>query len=148
MNFVCLSRYYNLEVRDRYFSRLKAAIEFNLEINEKKTVLVSHSMGSTVLLVRFIFPLVPINIVFELTHKSCLYTVVLQVGLLPSARLLIEVNMLTFHDLRRWVESPHYGRGGPDWVDKHVSDWVNIAGTLLGVPKAMAALVSGEMRGE
>ncbi|GAA5983717.1 hypothetical protein JCM5350_000681 [Sporobolomyces pararoseus] len=91
--------YYNLEVRDRYFSRLKAAIEFNLEINEKKTVLVSHSMGSTVLLWFF-----------------------------------------------KWVESPHYGKGGPDWVDKHVSDWVNIAGTLLGVPKAMAALVSGEMR--
>lgn len=44
-------RYYNLEVRDRYFSRLKSAIEFNLNVNEKKTVLVSHSMGSTVLLV-------------------------------------------------------------------------------------------------
>jgi len=43
--------YYNLEVRDRYFSRLKSVIEFNLQINEKKTVLISHSMGSTVLLV-------------------------------------------------------------------------------------------------
>ncbi|GAA6018214.1 hypothetical protein JCM11491_005636 [Sporobolomyces phaffii] len=91
--------YYNLEVRDRYFSRLKATIEFNLNVNEKKTVLVSHSMGSTVLLWFF-----------------------------------------------KWVESPQYGNGGPDWVDKHVSDWVNIAGTLLGVPKAMSALVSGEMR--
>ncbi|GAA5845245.1 hypothetical protein JCM3766R1_003369 [Sporobolomyces carnicolor] len=91
--------YYNLEVRDRYFSRLKSAIEFNLNVNEKKTVLVSHSMGSTVLLWFF-----------------------------------------------KWVESPHYGNGGPDWVDRHVSDWINIAGTLLGVPKAMAALVSGEMR--
>ncbi|GAA6061346.1 hypothetical protein JCM10212_004827 [Sporobolomyces blumeae] len=91
--------YYNLEVRDRYFSRLKAAIEFNLEINEKKTVLISHSMGSTVLLWFF-----------------------------------------------KWVESPNYGKGGPDWVNKHVSDWINIAGTMLGVPKSMSALVSGEMR--
>ncbi|GAA5934883.1 hypothetical protein JCM1841_002853 [Sporobolomyces salmonicolor] len=91
--------YYNLEVRDRYFSRLKAAIEFNLAINEKKTVLVSHSMGSSVILWFF-----------------------------------------------KWVESPHHGKGGSDWVDRHISDWVNIAGTLLGVPKAMSALLSGEMR--
>jgi hypothetical protein len=44
--------YYNLEVRDKYFSRLKAAVEFNLKVNGKKTVLVSHSMGGTVVLVR------------------------------------------------------------------------------------------------
>ncbi|GAA5888949.1 hypothetical protein JCM16303_004681, partial [Sporobolomyces ruberrimus] len=91
--------YYNLEVRDRYFSRLKSTIEFNLQVNEKKSVLISHSMGSTVLLW-----------------------------------------------FLKWVESPVGGNGGPDWVNKHVSDWVNIAGTLLGVPKAMSALVSGEMR--
>ncbi|GAA5859636.1 hypothetical protein JCM8547_006173 [Rhodosporidiobolus lusitaniae] len=91
--------YINLEVRDRYFSRLKAAIEFNLKVNGKKTVLVSHSMGSTVVL-WFI----------------------------------------------KWVESPSFGAGGPDWVDTHIASWVNVAGTLLGVPKAMAALLSGEMR--
>jgi len=39
-------------VRDHYFSRLKIAIEFNLNVNERKTVLVSHSMGSSLLLVR------------------------------------------------------------------------------------------------
>ncbi|KAJ8296972.1 Phospholipid:diacylglycerol acyltransferase [Rhodotorula toruloides] len=91
--------FYNLEVRDRYFSRLKASIEFNLAISGQKTVLVSHSMGSSVLLWFF-----------------------------------------------KWVESPKYGNGGPDWVERHVSDWVNVAGTMLGVPKAMAALLSGEMR--
>ncbi|GAA5969238.1 hypothetical protein JCM11641_007521 [Rhodosporidiobolus odoratus] len=91
--------YYNLEVRDRYFSRLKSTIEFNLQVNGKKTVLVSHSMGSTVVLWFF-----------------------------------------------KWVESEQFGKGGADWVDRHVSDWVNVAGTLLGVPKAMAALLSGEMR--
>lgn len=68
----------------------------------------------------------------------------------------------------KWVESPDYGRGGPAWVENHISDWVkddtvtmcclvcsqemvhslqvNIAGTMLGVPKAMSALLSGEMR--
>ncbi|GAA5897307.1 hypothetical protein JCM6882_001854 [Rhodosporidiobolus microsporus] len=91
--------YYNLEVRDRYFSRLKSTIEFNLQINGKKSVLVSHSMGSTVVLW-----------------------------------------------FLKWVESDQFGKGGKDWVDKHISDWVNVAGTLLGVPKAMSALLSGEMR--
>lgn len=44
--------FFNLEVRDRYFSRLRATIELNLKINGKKTVLVSHSMGGPLLLVR------------------------------------------------------------------------------------------------
>jgi phospholipid:diacylglycerol acyltransferase len=44
--------FFNLEVRDRYFSRLRATIELNLKINRKKTVLVSHSMGGPLLLVR------------------------------------------------------------------------------------------------
>ncbi|POY70341.1 hypothetical protein BMF94_6621 [Rhodotorula taiwanensis] len=86
--------FYNLEVRDRYFSRLKSTIEFNLAINEKKTVLVSHSMAR----------------------------------------------------VDRWVEAPEFGAGGTGWVERHIEGWVNVAGTMLGVPKAMAALLSGEMR--
>ncbi|KAL6754080.1 Lecithin:cholesterol acyltransferase-domain-containing protein [Haematococcus lacustris] len=34
----------------------------------------------------------------------------------------------------------------PGWVDKHVEAHVAIAGTVLGVPKAITALLSGEMR--
>ncbi|KAI5478552.1 phospholipid:diacylglycerol acyltransferase [Pseudohyphozyma bogoriensis] len=91
--------YFNLEVRDRYFSRLKYQIEFNLAVNNKKTVLVSHSMGGLVVLW-----------------------------------------------FLKWVEAEGFGNGGPEWCEKHINDWVNIAGTLLGVPKAMSALLSGEMR--
>ncbi|GAA5980923.1 hypothetical protein JCM10908_003920 [Rhodotorula pacifica] len=91
--------FFNLEVRDRYFSRLKSKIEFNLQINDKKTVLVSHSMGGPLLLWFF-----------------------------------------------KWVEAAEFGNGGPDWVERHIDSWVNVAGTMLGVPKAMAALLSGEMR--
>ncbi|KAM0755788.1 LACT-domain-containing protein [Meredithblackwellia eburnea MCA 4105] len=91
--------YFNLEVRDRYFSRLKYQIELNLAVNDKKTVLVSHSMGALVTLW-----------------------------------------------FMKWVEAEGFGGGGPDWCEKHVEAWVNIAGTLLGVPKAMSALLSGEMR--
>ncbi|MCO5612952.1 hypothetical protein L7F22_067225 [Adiantum nelumboides] len=48
----------------------------------------------------------------------------------------------------KWVEAegPTYGNGGPDWVERHIESFTSIAGTFLGVPKAMAALLSGEMR--
>lgn len=35
---------------------------------------------------------------------------------------------------------------GAKWVDKHVDSFVNLSGPMLGVPKAMAALMTGEMR--
>ncbi|KAJ2359488.1 phospholipid:diacylglycerol acyltransferase [Coemansia erecta] len=40
--------YYDLERRDQYFSRLQAQIELSLRASGKKTVLVTHSMGSQV----------------------------------------------------------------------------------------------------
>lgn len=55
----------------------------------------------------------------------------------------------------KWVEAiPEHdvdgkgfgGGGGPQWVEEHISDWVNIAGTLLGVSKSMTAFLSGEMK--
>ncbi|KAJ7874819.1 phospholipid:diacylglycerol acyltransferase [Mycena olivaceomarginata] len=45
-----------------------------------------------------------------------------------------------------WVESPEHGGGGPDWVENHIEAYISIAGTHLGVAKAMAAFLSGEMR--
>lgn len=53
------------------------------------------------------------------------------------------------HYFFQWVTTPQSeggGGGGADWVDKHVETYVNIAGALLGVPKAVAALMSGEMK--
>ncbi|EUC57472.1 phospholipid:diacylglycerol acyltransferase [Rhizoctonia solani AG-3 Rhs1AP] len=91
--------YYNLEVRDGYFSKLKAEIEMFKRRHGKRVVLVSHSMGGTVVMY-----------------------------------------------FLKWVEAPSYGNGGPSWVEDHIEAFVNVAGTLLGVPKAMAAFVSGEMR--
>ncbi|KAI9850625.1 MAG: hypothetical protein M1838_005339 [Thelocarpon superellum] len=41
--------YLNLEVRDQYFTRLKVYVETAVRISGKKSVLVSHSMGSQVL---------------------------------------------------------------------------------------------------
>jgi len=42
----------------------------------------------------------------------------------------------------KWAEH-HYGAA---WIDKNVEALVSISGTLLGVPKAMPALMTGEMR--
>jgi phospholipid:diacylglycerol acyltransferase len=41
--------YAHLEVRDQYFTRLKTSIEMSYRISNKKTVIMSHSMGSQVL---------------------------------------------------------------------------------------------------
>lgn len=35
---------------------------------------------------------------------------------------------------------------GEEWCSKYLHAWVNIAGTLLGTPKTISALISGEMR--
>ncbi|CAD6570996.1 MAG: hypothetical protein TREMPRED_000090, partial [Tremellales sp. Tagirdzhanova-0007] len=99
--------YYNLEIRDSYYSRLKAKIELMVKHNRRKVVLCSHSMGGTVVLYAQYF--------------------------------------------LKWVESQadengFGGGGGVQWVDEHIESWVNIAGSLLGVSKAMTAFLSGEMR--
>lgn len=38
------------------------------------------------------------------------------------------------------------GGGGKDWIEKHLQAFINISGTLLGVPKAIPALLSGELK--
>jgi phospholipid:diacylglycerol acyltransferase len=49
----------------------------------------------------------------------------------------------------KWVttaEKHGGGGGGSDWVERHITTFVNIAGPLLGVAKAVPALLSGEMK--
>ncbi|OCB85817.1 Lecithin:cholesterol acyltransferase [Sanghuangporus baumii] len=46
----------------------------------------------------------------------------------------------------KWVESPRFGKGGPTWVEDHIESIISVAGTHLGVPKAMTAFLSGEMK--
>ncbi|KAJ3772738.1 phospholipid:diacylglycerol acyltransferase [Lentinula raphanica] len=53
--------------------------------------------------------------------------------------------VVSLHSLK-WVESPEHGGGGPDWVENHIEAYISIAGTHLGVAKAMAAFLSGEMK--
>jgi hypothetical protein len=39
-----------------------------------------------------------------------------------------------------WAESQQ-----PGWVEQHIESWANIAGTVLGLPKAASALLSGAL---
>lgn len=45
-----------------------------------------------------------------------------------------------------WVASEHGGRGGDDWVERHVDSWINVSGCMLGAAKDLPAVLSGEMR--
>ncbi|KAI2622665.1 LACT-domain-containing protein [Hypomontagnella submonticulosa] len=45
-----------------------------------------------------------------------------------------------------WVASEQGGKGGNDWVDRHVDAWINISGCMLGAVKDITAMLSGEMR--
>lgn len=48
----------------------------------------------------------------------------------------------------KWVEAKgkHYGNGGPSWVNDHIDSFVDISGSVLGTPKAIPILLSGEMK--
>jgi phospholipid:diacylglycerol acyltransferase len=46
----------------------------------------------------------------------------------------------------KWVESDNGGKGGSNWCNKHIHGFINIAGSLLGVPKAVSAILSGEFK--
>lgn len=93
--------YLDLERRDGYFTKLKTQIETNNKLNDKKTVLIGHSMGSQII----------------------------------------------FYFLK-WVEAEgkHFGNGGKNWVNDNIEAYVDISGSMLGTPKAITALLSGEMK--
>lgn len=46
----------------------------------------------------------------------------------------------------KWVENDQGGNGGKQWVNDHVESFVNIGGPMMGVPKALTSLLSGETR--
>ncbi|KAI9319796.1 Lecithin:cholesterol/phospholipid:diacylglycerol acyltransferase [Dichotomocladium elegans] len=46
----------------------------------------------------------------------------------------------------KWVESPVGGNAGSSWTEDHIETFANIAGPMVGVPKAMTAFLSGETR--
>lgn len=96
----------NLEIRDRYFTRLKSQIETMYKSQGRKVVIIGHSLGSQVWLY-----------------------------------------------FQKWVEADPkksrdgIGGGGTNtWIDTHVESFINLAGPLLGAPKSVSTILSGETR--
>ncbi|KAL4873385.1 hypothetical protein BDV12DRAFT_159889 [Aspergillus spectabilis] len=46
----------------------------------------------------------------------------------------------------KWVENPAHGNGGSNWVNRHIANWINISGCMLGAVKGLTAVLSGETR--
>ncbi|KAJ3289719.1 hypothetical protein HK104_007281 [Borealophlyctis nickersoniae] len=53
---------------------------------------------------------------------------------------------LAFKHFLGWVVHSEGGAAAWDWADRHLHAWVQIAAPMLGVPSAIPALLSGEMR--
>ncbi|KAK3936895.1 putative phospholipid:diacylglycerol acyltransferase [Diplogelasinospora grovesii] len=62
--------------------------------------------------------------------------------ILTSHSMGSQVVFYFFH----WVASPNGGKGGDDWVERHIDGWINISGCMLGAVKDVTAILSGEMR--
>ncbi|GLT55998.1 hypothetical protein SLA2020_290730 [Shorea laevis] len=58
------------------------------------------------------------------------------------------MGVLYFLHFMKWVEAPAPmgGGGGPDWCARHIKAVMNIGGPFLGVPKAIAGLLSAEAK--
>lgn len=80
----------------------------------------------------------------------------LKISIEASKRLNGEKTYLVGHSMgsqvilyfMKWVEAEglYYGNGGPNWCNEHLAGFINISGSLLGAPKAISALISGEMK--
>lgn len=46
----------------------------------------------------------------------------------------------------KWAEADGFGGGGASWVNDNIAAIVDISGSMLGTPKAIPALLSGEMK--
>ena len=62
--------------------------------------------------------------------------------ILTSHSMGSQVAFYFFH----WVASDQGGKGGDDWVEKHIDGWINVSGCMLGAVKDVTAVLSGEMR--
>ncbi|KAG2436350.1 hypothetical protein HXX76_006657 [Chlamydomonas incerta] len=107
-----------LEERDGYYTRLRRTIEQLVELTGERVVVTSHSYGENVF--RAFMHWVEAAAAEEDTAAAA-------GGAKPRS-------------------GGGAGHSGGGWVDRHVASYVNIAGTSLGVPKSVSALLSGETR--
>lgn len=78
----------------------------------------------------------------------------LKLSIEETKRLTGQKTVITGHSMgsqvifyfMKWVEAEGYGNGGSSWVNDHIDSFVDISGSMLGTPKTLVALLSGEMK--
>ncbi|KAL1881365.1 hypothetical protein VTK73DRAFT_4372 [Phialemonium thermophilum] len=76
------------------------------------------------------------------THIETALSITNRKVVIASHSMGSQVLFYFFH----WVASEKGGRGGDDWVERHVDSWINVSGCMLGAVKDVTAILSGEMR--
>lgn len=89
----------------------------------------------------------------DLEHRDGYFSK-LKSAIEETKRMTGEKTVLTGHSMgsqvifyfMKWAEAEGYGGGGPHWVNEHIEAFVDISGSMLGTPKTLVALMSGEMK--
>ncbi|KAG2454537.1 hypothetical protein HYH02_000382 [Chlamydomonas schloesseri] len=115
-----------LEERDGYYTRLRRTIEQLVELTGERVVVTSHSYGENVF--RAFMHWVEAAAAEEEEEEE------------------EEEDAAAGKGDRKARKGGSGGGGGGGWVDRHIASYINIAGTSLGVPKSVSALLSGETR--
>ena len=110
-----------LEVRDRYFTKLKRQIEdFYHDIREKVSFK-KQSFDGCLILIAFSSRSQSVVIAHSMGSKVFLYFL-------------------------QWVESSFTPPpGARSWTDKYIEAFVNVGGALLGTPSSVSRLLAGEV---
>ena len=112
-----------LQKRDCYFTKLRMDVERLVQSNGKRAIIVAHSMGVNVWLY-----------FLQWVTRACTR---LEHGLEED-----------ICGLSAWCNDgggKEWGRTRPSWAEAHIENLANIGGPLLGVPKAIPALITGDM---
>jgi len=78
-----------------------------------------------------------LKIIIEMMKKTNQHKVVI---------ITHSMGALVFQYFMKWVESNLGGNGGENWIADNIDSFLNIAGPMLGVPKSLSSVLSGEMR--
>ena len=125
----------HLQLRDYYFTKLKATIEIAKMSNQNRSATLKTPAD------RESIDRVNPPLLMFCSFCSCRCCVSSKVVMIAHS---MGGSVVTY--FLQWVESPIGGNGGPTWVSDHVESWVNIGVPFLGVPKVFSAIFSGEMR--
>lgn len=155
--------FYELEKRDKFFSRLKSKIEMMKKMHNKKIVLVVHSLGG--LIVQQLIKMIDFQengMSIEEKRKKSEYQIKNKRKKKSYWKIFyfIEDKISSFvSKLQNMIYSNKFYRkisdklkflhlkqnpGRNSWVNQHIESIINIGTPFLGVPRAMTGFLSGD----